>query len=98
MEAAQHKRPRALCFERCNKNHKLMVMKLFYWNLGPWGIYLPIAATLSCMTSVEYANVTHLFPLEVRYRVILTLCRKVPAKLIIFPPIFPKMADLAGCG
>ena len=26
------------------------------------------------------------------------LCRKVPAKLIVFPPIFPKMADLAGCG
>ena len=26
------------------------------------------------------------------------LCRKVPAKLIVFRPIFPKMADLAGCG
>ena len=26
------------------------------------------------------------------------LCRKVPAKLIVFPPIFPKMAGLAGCG
>ena len=29
------------------------------------------------------------------------LCRTVPAKFSVFPPIFPKMADfsdLAGCG
>ena len=97
-----------LWFKRQKFNH-IFVNFNASWKLKSWGKPFHIAHFIGqpsadkcqgCESSVQVPkNQSNCWNLVHQVQFLYTpLCRKVPAKLIVVPPVFPKMAELAGCG